>query len=136
MKTILFLIFFIFTNTFLHAQPVYLNCITDDDNKDYNFTLKSDEYTGKITHTGIKKTYNAVGFYSPEELSYNIIDISSFFDIRISCNINRNDLSFICLHKLEIVNKTLLNMLNNEGEVSDKKVNGKCELVEMKDKAF
>ena len=61
------------------AEPIYLDCFTKFENDpEKKFSVKLDEETGKITHTGSNSAFNADGFYGPNKISYqNISSVGS-----------------------------------------------------------
>jgi len=59
------------------AKPVHLDCTTIDPKEkgsSYNFTIKLNKDNKKVTHTEQERVFNAIGFFSTNEISYKKID--------------------------------------------------------------
>ncbi len=88
-----------------HSEPIYLTCSSDGETR---FSVKLDESNGKITHTresagiydAIGSAFNAEGFFSANEISYQNISFHDPFKNIDQYKINRTDLSYAHTHTI------------------------------------
>jgi hypothetical protein len=75
------------------GTPAYLDCNILKDEKPYLFSVMVDESTGKVTHTDAAESFNTEGFYSPNSIAYQRVQIGGGVLITYAYAINRENLS-------------------------------------------
>ena len=87
------------------AAPIYLDCTIKHTGGTIEFTVKTDENTGKITQTNESGgAFNAEGFYSTNQITYQNSDIGGGVKFTYVYTINRSDLSLTRLFIAEPAN--------------------------------
>ncbi|MBD9603182.1 hypothetical protein IB252_25520 [Pseudomonas sp. PDM10] len=91
--------------SYVMASPVYLDCVIKHSEGVIKFTVKADEDTGKITQTNeAGGAFNAEGFYSTNDITYQQSDIGGGVKFTYTYTINRSNLSLSRLFRVEPAN--------------------------------
>lgn len=87
------------------AAPTYLECAIKHTDGIIEFTVKTDEDTGKITQTNKSGgAFNAEGFYSTNKITYQNSDTGGGVKFTYTYTIDRRDLSLTRLFIVEPAN--------------------------------
>ena len=87
------------------AAPTYLECAIKNTDGIIEFTVKTDEDTGKITQTNKSGgAFNAEGFYSTNKITYQNSDTGGGVKFTYTYTIDRRDLSLTRLFIVEPAN--------------------------------
>lgn len=78
-----------------HAEAAYLDCELQGDRGDsLKFQVKVDEASGKVTHTQDNgMAFNTEGFFAPNAISYQKIDLVAGLKMTLRYEINRTTLA-------------------------------------------
>ncbi|WP_148057923.1 hypothetical protein [Pseudomonas frederiksbergensis] len=107
------------------AAPIYLDCAIKHADGTIEFTVKTDEDTGKITQTYKSgEAFNAEGFYSTNQISYQTSDIGGGVKITYIYTIDRSDLSLTRLFRAEPANPAYASQIPAKTSTSQ----GVCEI--------
>jgi|MTBAKMStandDraft_1061839.scaffolds.fasta_scaffold03189_2 hypothetical protein len=130
MKIITIASVIIFIATIAYGEHVYLECkrLFDDGlGKDIYASMNIDESNAKVTHTDWNgDTYLIKAFFSADEVKYDILDENELCTNIDTWIINRNDLSFTHTFMMKCgLQKPTISIRN-----------GKCEIIDVKDRKF
>lgn len=132
MKSMKTLVFFasLIGPSLVIAAPVYLNCQTVYQGEQKDFSVKLDEETGKISHTGSDGSYNAEGFYGPNEIRYQyLVPAGGGAVVVYSYEIDRSSLA--------ITETVTVKNTNPRYQIEPKSLDpspGICDIVDVKDR--
>ena len=128
MKKVIMAITMLLAPVLVNAEPIYLKCTTAAD-KDGSrvFEVKLDEATGKITHTGKEKAFNADGFFESNAISYKNVYIVDDVSQITTVNIDRTNLKV----KIEVITEAVDPKKRGPRRGYDLD-RGTCEIVEVK----
>ena len=94
MKIVLLATFSILIGKIAYAGPIYLDCYYQLGSDTVPFSVEFDEDTNKITHTREDGSdFNAAGFFSANEMSYQRIIIGQGIKVIQTYTINKTNLS-------------------------------------------
>lgn len=107
------------------AAPIYLDCTIKHTDGTIDFTVKTDEDTGKITQTNKSGgAFNAEGFYSTNQITYQTSEIGGGIKVTYIYTIDRSDLSLTRLFKAEPANPEYASKIPAQTSTSQ----GVCEI--------
>lgn len=81
-------------SSFAFAESTYLDCQVSSKTEKKKFSLRFDESSGKVTHTGENgNAFNAEGFFAANSISYQNISLIGSIKVTFRYEINRTNLT-------------------------------------------
>ena len=126
------LIFAALIPSITNAEPSYLDCKVSSDTDQKEFSLKLDEDSGKITHTGNRGTaFNTEGFFAANKVSYQKVTfIRREAKVTYKYEINRTNLNVKEVFILEAIDPKMAEKFPSTTTI----MNGSCQLLEVQER--